>query len=51
MFLFLDRFESGESAYVLVAIRILHFVIRREQDLTKGGTTHFEEFSNTHTHF
>lgn len=36
MFFFLNRFETGgEPAQVLVAIRILHFVISREQDLIR----------------
>lgn len=35
MLLFLNSFETGESAYILVAIRILHFVVRREQDLIR----------------
>lgn len=43
VFLFLDGFETRESAHILVAVRIFHFVIRREEDLIREeyGYGHF----------
>lgn len=43
VFLFLNRFETCESAHILVSVWIFHFVIRREEDL-------FRE-ENRYSHF